>query len=212
MKIKGELFKYFLQAGQVVKYQPSDIIYMQEDDASTIYLVLKGRVRVYQMTSKGEEITLEVLGRGRLFGESSILQDYLRPTTVEAVNNVELVSCRFDDLYPFLMDSKELTVSLLQTMTQTCDYITGLLKRAYSYNRYEKVAIFLTDQLKHDYNNGIIDNTIPYSHQEIADSVGLVRVTVTKVLREFAKKGYIENKYRKIKVLDKEALENIINE
>lgn len=212
MKIKDELFKYFLQAGQVVKYQPSDIIYMQEDDASTIYLVLKGRVRVYQMTSKGEEITLEVLGRGRLFGESSILQDYLRPTTVEAVNNVELVSCRFDDLYPFLMDSKELTVSLLQTMTQTCDYITGLLKRAYSYNRYEKVAIFLTDQLKHDYNNGIIDNTIPYSHQEIADSVGLVRVTVTKVLREFAKKGYIENKYRKIKVLDKEALENIINE
>lgn len=212
MIIKEELFKYFFKAGQIVKYQPSDIIYMQEDDASTIYLVIKGRVRVYQMTSKGEEITLEVLGRGRLFGESSILQDYLRPTTVAAVNEVELINCHFDDLYPYLMESKELTVSLLQTLTQTCDYVTGLLKSYYSYNRYEKIAFFLIEQLQHDHTNGIINNTIPYSHQEIAESVGLVRVTVTKVLREFAKKGYIENKYRKIKVLNKEALENIIND
>ena len=37
MKIKKEYFQYFIEAGQKQVYQPSDIIYMQEDDADLIY-------------------------------------------------------------------------------------------------------------------------------------------------------------------------------
>ena len=74
MKIKENLFHYFEQAGTKVIYHPHDIIYMQEDDANSLYLILRGRVRVYVMTSSGEEVTLEIIDRGRIFGESSFIQ------------------------------------------------------------------------------------------------------------------------------------------
>ena len=46
MKINDELFDYFNQAGTIKHYQKNDIIYMQDDHADELCLVLKGRVRV----------------------------------------------------------------------------------------------------------------------------------------------------------------------
>ena len=207
MKINENLFHFFEQAGTKVIYHPNDIIYMQEDDSTNLYLILKGRVRVFNINPMGEEITFEFLNKGRIFGESSFFQNSLRPTTVMAVNEVELISCYLDDLYPYLSESKELTIALLQLLSQTCDYMTSLLKKAYTYNRYEKIASFLLEQtITDNINKGIINSTLPYTHEEIATLVGLSRVTVTKVLNDFVKKGYIKNKYRKIIILNKKAL------
>lgn len=203
MKISEDLIYYFEQAGTKVQYHPNDIIYMQEDDANMLYLIIKGRVRVYLLNATGEEVTLEIIDRGRIFGESSFIYNSFRPTSVSAINEVELIACRLDDLYPYLNESKELTIALLQLMSHTCNYLTSLIKKAYTYNRYEKVASFLLEQ-------SIDNQVICYSHEEIASLVGLSRVTVTKVINEFTKKQYIQNHYKKIKVINKKALSQLL--
>lgn len=202
MKIKKELFHYFEKAGSKVKYNPQDIIYMQEDDATNLYLITKGRVRVYLLSASGEEMTLEILDQGRIFGESSFIQNSSRPTNVTAITNVELISCQLDNLFPYLSESKELTLSLLQLMSQTCDYLSLQVKKAYTYDRYAKVASFLLEQTQTDnpYKD-IFSSCLPYSHDEIASIVGLSRVTVTKVLNEFVDKGYIKIQYKKIYII-----------
>lgn len=207
MKISQELFHYFEKAGKKRKYQPQDIIYMQEDDAQYLYLIIKGRVRVYEISTSGQEITYDVLDKGRIFGESSFFQNAYRPTTVSAINDVELILCQLEDLYPYLNESKELTISLLQMMNETCNHVTKLLKWSQTYNRYEKVAAFLLDLTEHDnIYKDIINGVIPYTHQDIASSTGLARVTVTKILNQFSKEKFIDIKYGKIKVIDKEGL------
>ena len=47
---------------------------------------------------------------------------------------------------------------------------------------------------------------IDYTHQELADLMGLARVTTTKELKGFEKNGWILLDYKKIQVLDEEAL------
>lgn len=207
MKIKQELFYYFEKVGIKNKYHPHDIIYIQEEDAKCLYLITKGRVRVYEVSTSGQEITFDVLDQGRIFGESSFFQNAYRPTTVSAINEVELILCKLEDLYPYLHESTELTLSLLQIMNETCNHLTKLLKWSQTYNRYEKVAAFLLDLTKQDnVYKDIIDGVIPYTHQDIAASTGLARVTVTKILNQFEKENYIKIKYGKIKVIDKKGL------
>jgi len=73
------------------------------------------------------------------------------------------------------------------------------------------VASFLLEQTVHDNpNKDIINNTLPYTHEEIASLVGLSRVTVTKVLNEFVKKKYIIINYKKIHVINKKALSQLL--
>lgn len=211
MKIKKDLFQYFYKAGQIVKYKSQDIIYMQDDHSNNLYVVVKGRVRVYVLNPNGEEITYDILDEGRIFGDSSFFQNSPRPTTVSAVNDVELISCTLENLYPFLKESDELAISLMKLMSQTCDYLSTLVKRAYTYNRYEKIASFLLElTLTDNPNKNIINNTIPYTHEEISTIVGLSRVTTTKVLNEFQKHGYIKTQYKKITVLNKKALSELL--
>ncbi len=211
MKINTNLFHYFEQSGLKVNYHPNDMIYMEEDNTSSLYLITKGRVRVFMMSPSGVEITLEILEKGNIFGESSFLQDSPRPTTVTAINEVELISCKLDNLYPFLNESTDLTISLMQMLSNRCDYLAFSLKKAYTYNSEEKVASFLLEQTKHDDNEkDILNDTIPYTHEEIASLIGLSRVTVTNILNKFEKAGYIKISYRHTKVLDKEALASLL--
>ena len=128
MKINDNLFHYFEEAGTIVTYHPNDIIYMEEDNSTSLYLVIKGRVRVYSMTSSGDEITFDILDRGRIFGESSFFQNSLRPTTVEAINDVKLISCHLDDLYPYLAMRKRISyLSANPSYAVFLDNMSGML-------------------------------------------------------------------------------------
>lgn len=202
MKIAEHLFDYFKQAGTTIKYLPKDIIYMQEDSSNSLYLILDGRVRVFLISKDGQEITLDIIEKGGIFGESSFLLNTSRPVCVNAIDEVELVSCKLETMYPLILDSKELTLAIMQLLTATNDYLTNQIKKAYFYNRHEKVAAFLLEQNK---------KTISYTHQEIASLTGLNRVTVTKILNDFNHLNWIDSSYRKITIIDSNALNDYLN-
>lgn len=202
MKISENLFDYFKQAGTLIKYQPSDIIYMQEDATNNLYLILKGRVRVFLVSKDGQEITLDIIDQGRIFGESSFLLNTSRPVCVSAIDDVELISCNLETLYPTILESKELTLAIMRLLSSTNDHLTNQVKKAYFYNRHEKIAAFLLEQNK---------KTIPYTHEEIASLTGLNRVTVTKILNDFNQYGWIDLAYRKIIITDRNQLINYLD-
>lgn len=202
MKISENLFDYFKQAGTLIKYQPSDIIYMQEDATNNLYLILKGRVRVFLLSKDGQEITLDIIDKGRIFGESSFLLNTSRPVCVSAIDNVELISCNLETLYPTILESKELTLAIMRLLSSTNDHLTNQVKKAYFYNRHEKIAAFLLEQNK---------KTISYTHEEIASLTGLNRVTVTKILNDFNQYGWIDLAYRKIIITNRNQLINYLD-
>lgn len=202
MKIAEHLFNYFKQAGTTVNYQPNDIIYMQEDFSNSLYLILNGRVKVFLVSKDGQEITLDIIEKGGIFGESSFLLNTSRPVCVSAIDEVELVSCKLETMYPMILNSKELTLAIMQLLSATNDYLTNQIKKAYFYNRHEKIAAFLLEQNK---------KTISYTHQEIASLTGLNRVTVTKILNDFNHLNYITLAYRKITIINSNALNAYLN-
>lgn len=110
-------------------------------------------------------------------------------------------------MYPYLSQSKELTILLFQLLSSTCNHLSTLLNQSYFSNRYEKVANFLLQQtIVANKDKNISEDCIPYSHEEIALCVGLNRVTITKILNYFSNLGYIELKYKKVRILDRQAL------
>ena len=206
MKLNKECYPYFEKAGQIQNYQRTDLIYMQEDDADLIYLIIKGKVRVYVMNSNGKEVTIDILKSGEIFGESALIPHSKRPTTVEALQDVQLIACYHEQLYLYCQQSQELMIFIMQSMSKTCDYLTAMMKRSYTYNRYEKVAAFLLDQIQYDQQQ-----EISYTHEEMASLLGLSRVTVTKVLNEFEKEKMILLQYKTIVIKDKNKLYSLLH-
>ena len=211
VKVPEYLFPYFELAGKTVSFTAGEPIYMQGEHANLFYLIKKGRVRVYYISSSGEELTLEIVEKGRIVGESSFLGQSVMPTSVSAVNDVELTCCTLEHLYPFIHQSKELTMIMFQLLSYTCSRLSNQLKRVTLYNRFERIASFLLDETGNpDADRNITATCIPYSHEELAFCLGLNRVTVTRVLKQFREAGLIELKYKKVIIVDREGLNSVI--
>ena len=209
IEIPERYFIYFIKNGSVKTCRKGEIIYFQNDSADSLYLILKGKVRVFHISASGKEITLEILEKGRIFGESSFLGEHKRPTTVEAVNTVELVSCNIKNLVPVLRKSEELMVLMFQHLSQTCNYLSNQIYRLTNYDRYQKIASFLLEEtFDSRADKRTEEYVVPYTHEEIASLLGMNRVTVSKVLASFAEQGVIRSEYGRTIILDKKKLED----
>ncbi|MCR5034503.1 MAG: Crp/Fnr family transcriptional regulator [Clostridia bacterium] len=208
--MEKSLQHYFQEAGTAYRYRPDETIFMQEDEASLIYYIAEGRVRVFSVTEDGDEITFEVLHTGRIFGESSFFYGKKRPVTIKSINDVVLYACRQDRLFPYFSEAPELAIEIIKSLSASNDHMALLLKQAYLYDRYQTVASFLLDMDRQYSGHLDAENRMPFTHEQIAESTGLARVTVSRVLKEFQKQGLIELGYGKIRVLNHEGLKNKI--
>lgn len=97
-----------------VHYDFGDTIIRQGEEADAFYVLVTGRARVLKEQPNGEEITLHRLQPGHEFGESALLEQQARTTTVRCSTAVEVLRLgrgNFLELvaeYPELMHSLEL--------------------------------------------------------------------------------------------------------
>ena len=92
-------------------------------------------------------------------------------------------------------------------MADTCNYLTEQIVRESYYDSTQKVVAFLLNE-----SANRCQTILPYSHEEIAASVGLNRVTVTRVVAILKKQQLVKVNYRSIEVCDALRLSDILPE
>ncbi|MGZ3768241.1 MAG: EAL domain-containing protein [Bdellovibrio sp.] len=74
---------------QSVDIQKDEIIFNEGDAGDCAYIIEKGRVLVYLNKDK-EELPLNILGEGEIFGEMALIDNQSRSASVRALENVRL--------------------------------------------------------------------------------------------------------------------------
>lgn len=75
-----------------------EIIFPQGEKGKEAYIIDKGTVRISsRIGDTGEDLTLATLGRGKLFGEMSLIDSHPRSAQATAVTNTELIALNRDD-------------------------------------------------------------------------------------------------------------------
>lgn len=212
ISVSEKVISILKEAGHIQTFNESSIIYLQGDNSAKIYLITKGRVRMYFIGDDGKELTFQIIGEGQLFGESSFLSHASRQTTICAVTDVSLVAISVQDLLPYMQQSEELSVTVLQLLSDNYRFLCNQVKRLSVYNSYQRIASYLVEQMINpSMNVGISDSILPYTHEELGVCLNLNRVTVTRVLKDFKEQGFVELGRKKIKVIDIEGLIRIFS-
>ncbi|MCC8128925.1 MAG: Crp/Fnr family transcriptional regulator [Clostridiales bacterium] len=207
IKFSGEEMDVLARWGYLRHFTRNEPIYLEGDVASTLCFIREGRVRIMLSTSEGEELTLEIVEKGRLFGESSFLSKSLRPTTVTAVTEVELICCTIGQLIPCLCQNPAILTKVLQHCSETMNHLSYSLHSFRFMDRHQRVASFLLTETGTDNpDKEITGQCLPYTHEEIAMCLGLARPTVSQVLKEFERNGWVKCAYGRVYVLDRTAL------
>lgn len=211
IKLPKQLYPYLEKCGYRKRVMPDEAIYMQGESANQLYFIIAGRVRAYYVSIHGKELTFEIVEKGRIFGESSFLSYCASPVSVSAVTQVDLLVCDMEQIYACMDESKELSHLIIQMLSSTCNHLSEQLRRITLYDRYQKIASFLLYETSApDIDRGVSQDSIPYTQEDLALCLGLNRVTVNKVLREWKQKGIISSTYGHIKILNREYMKRLL--
>ncbi len=202
--IDDKFFPMLENIGTVRIYKAGMPIFVQEEKAENIYIVESGRVRAGTITKEGHEITFEVLNKGRIFGDASFLSQSHRTANITAVTDARIILCKANDMIPLLMQERELLVTMLQHLTDTCNLLSHQIIRNTTYTAKEKVADLLLE-LSTTYTGDI-----PFTHEDIAHSLALNRVTVSRILSAFKNENMIDYSYGVITIENKEKLRQLL--
>ena len=192
------------------RHPANQVILLENDWGNSVYFILEGWVKIRTYNLDGKEVTLNILGKGEIFGEMASLEEIPRSTDV-----ITLVPTVIGNM------PAQNFVTLLNTEPQAGLYLTKLMARRLrqvnrrlrlresdSQSRVADILLFLADGQGKVAGQGMEIPNLP--HRELSGLSGLARETVTRVLSKLEKKGLIERDRDVLRIIDLEALENLL--
>ncbi len=213
LRLTEEECRLLEHIGTPVRVESGHSVYMKGDTADRLYYIKKGRVRIYDNVPSGREITVDVIEAGHIFGESAFSGVSTRPVNVEAVTEATLIVIKMTVLAEQMKQHPTLALHLLQMLSDSMDRLMNRVEEQCLLDRYGKTASYLLDVTSvESEEKGTLGGIVPYTHGELADSLGLNRTTVTSVLKYFDQKKWISCGYGQIRVVEREKLREFVEE
>jgi CRP/FNR family transcriptional regulator, cyclic AMP receptor protein len=198
----GELAA-LLAKTNVYSYGRDEIIIMAEEKINQMYVVLKGQVRVVNISPDGQERVMALRHRGDYFGDMGLLDGRTDSATVIASEPSQVLLITKNVFDEFFLSNSE-------TLRRVVEMLCGRLRESWLFHTIigindaeSKIRATLAHYSKtlgiQDADGVIINST--FSHQNIADRVHITRETVTRVLRKMRERHEIVMDGRRFKLM-----------
>ncbi|HMO95288.1 MAG TPA: Crp/Fnr family transcriptional regulator [Tepidiformaceae bacterium] len=186
-------------------FKPRQVLFSEGDPVERVYLIVKGRVKVYQVAENGKEIILDVVGKGGVVGDMAVVADGERTACAMAIDDAMAVSISWEDFTHLLHQSPRLGVAMMELMAKR---LAGM-QRTFMNIVSKPVSARLADVLLSRQEDGMVH--LGLTHQELAQTIGTSRETVTALLSRFVTLGAITPAADGYRISDEDLLEDIAN-
>ncbi|HEX4440053.1 MAG TPA: Crp/Fnr family transcriptional regulator [Thermoanaerobaculia bacterium] len=179
------------------RHVPAGAAILREAEAGDqFFVVVKGEVKVFVDSPDGREVVLTHLQTGEFFGEMALFEGEPRSASVTALAETELVVLSRNDFFAVLSRDFSLTKKILKTLSarlrRANEVIESLALQDVG-GRLARYLIRLADESGKPAIEGFFVVSRP-THQEIANSIGATRETVTRMLKQFEDRKLIRVK------------------
>jgi CRP/FNR family transcriptional regulator, cyclic AMP receptor protein len=176
------------------------LVYLPSDSSDAVFLLTKGRIKLYNLTAEGKETVLAFIEPGEIFGELSLLNPGQREEFAEAMSTSTIVMISGEVIRNLMESRPSLTIQLTRLMGLRRQRIERRLKSLLFRSNRERL-IYLLLELAARYGERVEDGialSIRLSHQELSSVIGSTRETVTVLLGELQHERSLLIKRRQI--------------
>lgn len=188
------------------KYEQGELICVQGEPAHTMYILVKGKVKIYTTSAKGQALILSFKKPLEVIGDIEYVQEQDLINTVEAVSSVEMISVQYRWLNKYGKDHAPLLRFLLEIVTRKFYIKSDFL----SFNLLHPVEVRLASYLmsvSYDESDALIKDKV--STVSLADAANLIGTSyrhLNRVIQKFCEEGLIERRKGFIQIIDRERL------
>lgn len=176
------------------KFPKDSVIFFERDPGDSLFMIMSGRVKVTILSDDGREIILSVLGEKDFFGEMSLLDNEPRSATAIAMEDTEVVILHQREFLSIVEKRPRILVLLLAVLSSRLRKANHQIGSLALLDVYGRVASVLLEMAKEN-GTRLKDGSICFrrpTHQEIANMIGATRETVSRMISDLHRQGYIE--------------------
>jgi len=200
--MKHEDLEEFLSHATSSRYQKDRLIFEQEEEALSFFLLLDGHVRVVKVTARGEQVIARYISSGELFGiAQAIGRDTYPANAIAAVDCVVLswpgsIWQQTVTRHPTLASGTYATIGerLQDTQERIVEMATERVEQ-----RVASALLKLIQQTGKKTDDGVLID-FPISRQDISEMTGTTLHTVSRLLSAWEQDGLVKSGRQKITV------------
>src|SRR5699024_12036416 len=102
-----------MEVVHTVSYKKGEFIYRAGETSDALYIVNRGRVKMYRLAESGKEQLLRLLSPGEFTGELALFKQSVQEAYAEALVDSEICQIRGDDLQDLLLRYPTISLKIL---------------------------------------------------------------------------------------------------
>ena len=181
-------------------YSAGRMVTLEGDTCRAVRFVVRGLVRVRQISMEGREHVLAYLGPGGCFGLAAAADGGVNLATADALVKSVLYSIPCPRFSELMRQHPDLSLAVARNLASEVRQLSDTVKELAFHTVRARLARFLLARAE----NGQPERR--WTQEMIAAQIGTVREVVGRVLRALAEAGLIGRERGQIVVVDREGL------
>lgn len=189
-------------------FKKGDYLNESDDVLNFIYIIQEGRVRLETYDEDGNFRIIYITGRGSLIGEEFLIDKGLGPYYFFARTDVKAKRVSVEDFEKSLRSDLEFSNNVFCSIARKNQILMNELCNMTFNETLVRVASTLL-MLNQDFSIGTEEHRkidMKFTHQDIADLIGVTRVSVANAFAALTKLGIIEKNRNELIIKNMERL------
>ena len=185
------------------RFEARQLLFAAGEPPDRVFLLLKGRVKLYHISDNGKEVIIDIAGKGDLVGDTAILEGEDHTIYARALDETVVVTICWDDFFYLVQHSPSLAFTMAEMMARRLVGAQRTLMSLVSKPVSGRLADALLDRVQGE------DLRLGLTHEELGQTIGTSRETVTALLSRFVTLGAIESAPNGYRLVNDELLREI---
>jgi CRP-like cAMP-binding protein len=213
--VDPDIFTQVMDTSLPRSVEEDGYFFMQGDPATHAYILIKGRVKMIQITPNGQQITMRIMTPGQTYGGIALLNPQAGyPATAQAVEDSTALAWNTARLRELVEKDPSISLNVMGLMH---GYISELQERQKALvtdrveQRIARILLKLAAQSGRKIDEGVLID-LPITRQDIAEMSGTTLFTVSRTLNEWERGGLLEIGRERVVIRDPHGLVSIADE
>ena len=193
---------------RIDEYPKGEVIIRQGSVCKHLHILLEGKMNVDVIDVSGNEVRVETIHAPRTFATPHIFAEKnVFPATFTVIEKVTLLRATKESVFA-LMNSIPLFLQNFLCVSTSCNKCTLTRLRVLSFRSIRtRFIYYLFDHLKEGSDTVSLDE---HNLVQLAEYLGVTRPALSKEIKKLTEEGHIAFSQRKVKIINKKALSNML--
>ena len=189
------------------EFNKGEIIFSEGDEGNGFFVIAKGRVKIFKLSTEGKEQILHIFGPGQPFGEAPVFAGQKFPANAQAIEKTRVLFFLRVSIVNLISTNPSLALNMLAVMSKKLRQFAVQIENLSLKEMPARLASYLLHHADEQNHDDVV--VLKISKGQLASTLGTIPETLSRMFAKLSGQNLISVDGKKITLIDRRGLEDL---